>query len=482
MKNTFRSISFYTLFATALLWSCKAKDKVDPTLTVSAVEDYDLIQITNDSPNMPIVIAAEDDKGIDKIDVVATLDSDASKVVKSYINNITATTLNKTKVDVPFPLPISAPSGLYTVVYTITDKSGKTNSKSFKINVLNYRTEAPATCSFPNQGTPPVGKNVWFYVTTPSNTNGEELYVSGNFEGAVAGCSDWSGGGCAALKFTKVIGSTTCYYIALNLTAASEFKITRGSWSKVMKNADGSEADNIKWNNTASQNVTVVNWTDRLILPVSAIPVGAIKTGMITVVADVNTTDDSQPFYLIKKGTTAVSDANKMIRVVGTKKMAIAVAKEVNAEYVVVRNAATKTGINAYGFDKIFAIDGKVNPLNGSVKGFKTELTPSAVPATLIIVGGATPGGWGGSPAAQQFTAAVSNKFVLNSMAVTADGEYLLLPAFGDWNNKIGAAAGSNPLLGDLVSGGDNVKAPSVAGNYKIEIDFQAGTYKLTKL
>lgn len=113
------------------------------------------------------------------------------------------------------------------------------------------------------------GKNVRLFVTCPPNTNGADLYVSGSFEGALnCGTNNWSGGGNACLKLRKLEGSNRCYWIDLNLDNQSEFKITRGAWTSVMKGSDisrfpeGNELANIKWNGAAEQLLTVEKWAD----------------------------------------------------------------------------------------------------------------------------------------------------------------------------------------------------------------------------
>ncbi len=99
------------------------------------------------------------------------------------------------------------------------------------------------------------------------------------------------------------------------------------------------------------------------------------------------------------------------------------------------------------------------------------------IPAQLFIVGGATPGGWNNPvPApAQQFTRINSVQFALNSILLTTANEYLLLPVNGSWDNKYsvestGAANGGGGFLGYNLPG--NLPAPTVTGNYKMELNF----------
>lgn len=115
--------------------------------------------------------------------------------------------------------------------------------------------------------------------------------------------------------------------------------------------------------------------------------------------------------------------------------------------------------------------------------------TGPQLPTDLFVVGGATPGGWNNPVPApsQQFTRLNSCEFEIASLALNqANGMYLLLPVNGSWASKyggVGSGNGSNEPLGDLFKeGGSDLKAPDVAGNYKININFASAKYKLTKL
>lgn len=116
------------------------------------------------------------------------------------------------------------------------------------------------------------------------------------------------------------------------------------------------------------------------------------------------------------------------------------------------------------------------NTVNLSV----TTFTP--VPATLYIVGDATPGGWNNPVPipSQQFTRidAVSYGIVIN---LTAGKSYLLLPTNGDWGHKYGgASATGGDLLTDGAVPGSNTPAPATSGMYQIIVNFQTGKYTVT--
>ncbi len=128
----------------------------------------------------------------------------------------------------------------------------------------------------------------------------------------------------------------------------------------------------------------------------------------------------------------------------------------------------------------------------------KYTLTPYAgpmLPTDLFMVGDATPGGWNNPVPvpSQQFTRLNSVQFEL-TLPITADKQYLFLPVNGDWSHKYAVA---NTGLPGLAAGGyfgydfsSNFPGPSVAGNYKFEVNFAlsdptnpaTATFKATKL
>jgi hypothetical protein len=120
----------------------------------------------------------------------------------------------------------------------------------------------------------------------------------------------------------------------------------------------------------------------------------------------------------------------------------------------------------------------------------KFTVTPftSTLPTNLFMVGDATPGGWNNPVPvpSQQFTRLNSSEWTLTLNNVVASKEYLLLPVNGDWSNKYSVA---NKNVTGLSAGGDfgynlpdNFPGPSVAGNYKIDVNFVTMKFKTTKL
>lgn len=135
-------------------------------------------------------------------------------------------------------------------------------------------------------------------------------------------------------------------------------------------------------------------------------------------------------------------------------------------------------------------------PLTSNV--LKYTVIPYAIPpkvappasGKLYITGSATPASWQcgcNEPEllTQKFTQVSPTLYVLPSIALTGGGSYLLLPVYGSWSAKYGgtAANNKNDVNGDdFKDGGNDLLAPSVSGNYKIEVDFQRGKFTVTKL
>ena len=139
-----------------------------------------------------------------------------------------------------------------------------------------------------------------------------------------------------------------------------------------------------------------------------------------------------------------------------------------------------------------------ISSINGTVKLtsniFKFTATPFVIPpkiappasGKLFIVGNATAGGWNNPvPVPTQELTQVTPTFYTVTLPLIGGNFYLLLPVNGDWGAKYGAIGGNgsnNPIEDEFKPGGGDLVAPSASGNYKIEVDFQTGKFKLTKL
>ncbi|MEP7238503.1 MAG: SusE domain-containing protein [Ferruginibacter sp.] len=109
----------------------------------------------------------------------------------------------------------------------------------------------------------------------------------------------------------------------------------------------------------------------------------------------------------------------------------------------------------------------------------------------LWIVGDAVASGWSNPlPApydnSQKFTRAGGPTDVLHYQATitfNATGGYKLIQIQGDWSTQYHAIDGTAKLSGDFEKRDADPQFPSPgAGTYKVEFNFQTGTYKLTKL
>ncbi|MEO6734312.1 MAG: SusE domain-containing protein [Ferruginibacter sp.] len=118
-------------------------------------------------------------------------------------------------------------------------------------------------------------------------------------------------------------------------------------------------------------------------------------------------------------------------------------------------------------------------------------IPPKVVPPSskkLFLVGNATAGGWGNPvpTPAQQFklidSVTYEGTFFLNGGA-----QYLMLPVNGNWDHKYNvedaAVAGlANGGKFGLDLNGANIPGPANTGMYKIRVDFQSGTFTVTKV
>jgi hypothetical protein len=120
-----------------------------------------------------------------------------------------------------------------------------------------------------------------------------------------------------------------------------------------------------------------------------------------------------------------------------------------------------------------------------------TTVNPIYSDGNLWIVGDAVASGWS-NPLPNPFD--VSQKFsrvggvsdVLHYQAnitFNASGGYKLIQKQGEWSTQYHAMDGTAKLSGDFEKKDSDPQFPSPgAGLYKVEINFQTGTYKLTKL
>lgn len=106
------------------------------------------------------------------------------------------------------------------------------------------------------------------------------------------------------------------------------------------------------------------------------------------------------------------------------------------------------------------------------------------VPSQLVMVGGATPGGWDNNANnTQKFTRLNSAEFEI-SIALKSGDKYLILPEPGSWDKKYGTTDNSteaSKLGGTLKPQGADIAAPNENATYKVRVNFWNMTYKVTK-
>ena len=134
-------------------------------------------------------------------------------------------------------------------------------------------------------------------------------------------------------------------------------------------------------------------------------------------------------------------------------------------------------------------------PLKSNV--LKYVITPYSIPPKVIppvsgklfITGDATPGNWqcacGEPPLLSQEFTQLSPTLYEITIALTGGKSYTFIPVYGNWDVKYSIAVKNDPAEvngGDFMVGGNDILAPAVSGNYKIEVDFQRGKFTVTKL
>ncbi|MCW3089114.1 MAG: SusF/SusE family outer membrane protein [Ferruginibacter sp.] len=105
------------------------------------------------------------------------------------------------------------------------------------------------------------------------------------------------------------------------------------------------------------------------------------------------------------------------------------------------------------------------------------------IPDNLYIVGDATAGGWNNPvPVPSQKFTQTSNAVFELVIPLAGTGSYVFLPLNGNWDHKFGGtSATGGPILADGAVPGSNTPGPTVAGNYKITVNFYTNTYTVVK-
>lgn len=483
MKKILSLSLILSVFILAMI-GCK-KDSVTATgFDGNAIDNYDLVQVTNANTNMFVTFSLTGDKYDSVVIYVYPQGTNITKAVTKKVIKTVSAVKTDVVTSIPFPSTAAAPTGTYTVDINMYNGSSVKKQKVYQVNLQNNQTQD--FCDIPTTDLP-AGANTWIklYSTLPVPAT-EDVYITGSFEADNGGGGNWTGG---ASKFKMIRLSSTCFYIALNLTTAHEFKFTNGSWPTESLLNDGGTPENAKWNGKPVQTFIRYNWKGKTIVNqplignAQALPNNGIKFGAMSVVADVYTLLDTAQYFLVKKGGDLADKTYPMYRISGTTKVVGAVPKDASAQYYVVRGG--KVGVSLYGFDKTVAWDGKTNPVSVKTPFFKGDAGIQGVPANLFIVGDATPGSWDNPvpvPSQQFIKVPNTNTFEL-TLTLNAGASYLFLPVNGDWGHKFGGKEKTGgPLLADNEVPGSNTPSPDVKGSYKITVDFEKEVYTVTKL
>jgi hypothetical protein len=484
MKNFKNYFLFFSLLLSVFMWGCN-EDEVDSMFQDVKNQEYDLVVLSDANPAIPVSfsVSATD---LERVVVDVMREGTTNVIATSTLSNIRSNSLNQVNMSVKLPGNDKAPSGVYTVNYKVTSKSGEQTVGTYNINVINNME--PVLCTYSDRL--PTGKTVWIRLYVPNGAtlpaNDRTVYLTGSF-GSREGGSDWDGGG-GPHKFTQL--SPTCYEIAMHLVAGDKFKITRGNWDKQMATATGAEFSDFTYNGEETFNATAFNWRDQpTVTPTTSaseilnIPADAVKSGMLTFVATLDASLDASTgdYYVVEKGAANLTNATKMIAFDG-KKFAAAVPKKTGVEYVVVKGDAASTGKNRYGFVQSAIWDGKTNPVRVTIGTFGNA--GFTLGNKIVIVGGASPGDWGVT-SGQNFTKTGEGKYSI-TIALKADSEYLLLPEYNQWGDKwaYGSGTATKGTFDAQGSGSNLFTKGLTAGTYKIDVDFTKGngSYTLTKI
>lgn len=485
MKNNFLSKMLLMLTISLAVLSCKKNDGLN-FLTEKDLVDYDLVQLSNSSPNIPLSFEYGDGGVPDSVGAYIYRHNTTTLVSKNIIKQLTQNSISGATISIPFPLPSVAPSGLHTIELILYGKNGAQSKKSFTVNIINAQTPQPPSCQYPELPLP-AGRNAWIRITAPENTGSDDVFITGNFEGAMGG-GDWSGGGNTTFRMTRIPNSR-CYYVAVNLQSGAEFKFTRGDWGKRVQDGNGADVPNFVWNGQTTQSFLVENWSDRVVIAPrpDVIPQSAIQTGKLTVVVDVDPTLAGGNWFIMKRGGNFNTDKIAMtVFNSNPNKYAASIPRESGVRYLIYKTDANNNVINAYGIDQAAIWDGTTNPVTIYANRLKPAGPIRAISTTLALVGGASPQGWNNSANNPQVFTIVPNsqnyRFTYTVALSTGNGGFLLIPTPGDWGQKWGARGSFR--MGNVVwDGSDFAGAPTAAdaGNYKIDVDFERGTYLLTK-
>lgn len=200
-------------------------------------------------------------------------------------------------------------------------------------------------------------------------------------------------------------------------------------------------------------------------------------------------TDTNNVKYLVQIDSAGRNFSKAVTREVIGKRRTTFTARELN-------NILLGFG---FEFNKAYDVDTRVissyanNNEKRNSNVVKIKATPYKIPpkvalptsGKLFLVGDASEGGWNNPvPVPTQEFTKVDETTWSGIFNMKGGKQYLILPVNGSWDNKFSVANNSLPGLnagGDFkFNANDNFPGPATDGQYRITLDFQAGTFKVT--
>ncbi len=182
----------------------------------------------------------------------------------------------------------------------------------------------------------------------------------------------------------------------------------------------------------------------------------------------------------------------------GPNKRSISISQDVEVTYtqkafnILIADLKVKPGVVALLEARVIATLG-ANITSLVSNKFTFKVLPYAPPpkvalptgGVLYLVGDATNGGWNNPVPvpSQQFTQVSSTLYEL-TVPLIGGKQFLFIPKNGDWGHKFACSSTANQSPNGGVFGydfSDNFPGPAASGTYKISVDFQSGTYTVTK-
>ena len=157
-------------------------------------------------------------------------------------------------VDEMIAVPEDATVGEYTMTVSATDGAG--NSKTLS-RLVNIAEAPPADCA-PTADCMVDGQ-LTILVRTPDSTDGEDVFIVGNFQGWMPSAAE--------NVLVKNPDVPNCYCVSVPFEAGgdTEFKFVRGGgWDTVEKDADCEEVDNRTYDEeTDVLTIDIAAWADK---------------------------------------------------------------------------------------------------------------------------------------------------------------------------------------------------------------------------